>query len=575
MRTSGPSPFTLNIRVSSQSSRVILTKSIDTTDRNCRRSRIDSDNTCHRGHLGDTTRSRQRNNNRIVVVRHVVVGGVNILTEDSISSTRDQNTISVPSVDSLTRSTVCIVSSSNSNLSTVTNSINMDTIHSNIRDNRDRIDDDFNLVVSPAHRVGLTNHHTKSGGLIQVSRVGGSGSTRNVVAISLSMSLIHIIVIRVVRNRGSHIVVSDFIPLIDDIFSIVIIQISSQSDLTISTNLSLGSSDIHNRLRVNIDEEFLRMCSTTGGNTFALYFNSESVRLSTSIEVLSVEAVVAKIVCHVVSDLTGFIPSVVQIANTMTDRINISDQEHRISLTNVLITRDDNSRVRVNSNSSRRNRQRGTTSLRAGNHCSVDVLLCVIVNRTRSVIDGGGSSTRHQDTVAVPSVNLTLDVAVLRSSRDGDLSTVANSGLGRNNRSDNRIRIDNHRNHIRSSLTERSELENLNMIVVRTKSRNNRVAQFGSTRDAVFTIEPLEGEHISIPIIQRSCESDLTTDADGIFSNRDVHNRSSIHINLSSAGSGASILVHNLNGEAVRIISIRFREGISVLSSGINNNVVF
>ena len=63
MRTSAPSPLTLNIRVSSQSSAVVLTEDINTADRNSARSRVDTNLSSHGRHLRGTTGMRQRDNN--------------------------------------------------------------------------------------------------------------------------------------------------------------------------------------------------------------------------------------------------------------------------------------------------------------------------------------------------------------------------------------------------------------------------------------------------------------------------------------------------------------------------------
>ena len=578
VRTSAPSPLTLNIGVSSQDSAVVLAKRVDTADGNSGRSRIDSDNASHSRHFRSTTGSRQRNHNRVVVVGHVIVGSIDILAEGSLVGTLNQNTISVPSIDSLTRSAIGIDGSGNRNLGTVTNRVNSDTVHRNIGHNRDRIHNDFNLVVSPALRVGLTNHHTKRGGLGQVGRVGGSSCTRNVVTISLGMSLILVIVSRIVRSGRRHIVISDLVPLIDNVLSIIIIQVSGQSDLTIGADLSFRCSDVHNRLRIDIDQILGRHGSTTGGNVITLNIDRESVRLGACIEVFSIEAVVAKVVGHVVSDLTRLVPSVVERTHIHTGGIDIGNQEDRVSLTDVLVTRDHNNRIRVNRHNAGRSGSNrdvgGATSLRAGHNSRIDVLLRVIVNSSRSVIDGSGHSTRDQDTVSVPSIDLTSLVAILRSSRNRQLTTVADVVLGSGDRSDNRNLVHSNRDMVRGSVTQRGELVDSHMIIVRTKYRNNRVAQLGGTSDSGFTIIPLEGKLVSVPVIQRGGQRDLTTLADVGLRSRDVHNRSSVDINQSLARSGASILIDNLHGEAVRIVSVRFRQSNAINSRGGEDSVV-
>ena len=156
--------------------------------------------------------------------------------------------------------------------------------------------------------------------------------------------------------------------------------------------------------------------------------------------------------------------------------------------------------------------------------------------------------------------------------------TVANSVLNRNvvgNARHDRISIHNDVDDIGSSLTLRGELQNLNMVSVRAFGRNNRVAQLSSTSDGIFTVEPLEGEHISVPVSQSSGKGDLTTVTDSGISSRDVHNRSSVHIDDSVILSVTTIFIHQSNAEVVRIISVRFGEGVSILIGNLNHDVVF
>ena len=210
-------------------------------------------------------------------------------------------------------------------------------------------------------------------------------------------------------------------------------------------------------------------------------------------------------------------------------------------------------------------------------------MLNVVVDSTRSIIDGGSRSTRHQDTVAVPSVNFTLNVAVGRSGRDDQLSTVTNivEIVSNSNRSDNRIRIHRNSERFGFSLTLRGELEDLNIVFVSNSLidslslRNNSVAQRGSTRNRLTIVIPLEGKLVSIPVIQVERHRDFTTNTDVVLGNSGVDDRVGVHRNLSLAGSGASILIDDLHGEAVRIVSVRFRQGDSILSSSVEDYVIF
>ena len=343
--------------------------------------------------------------------------------------------------------------------------------------------------------------------------------------------------------------------------------------MTVLTNRGLGSSDVHNRLRIHINEVFSRSCAATVFNSVTGNFNSESVRLGTSVQVFSIESVVTEVVTHIVSDLTGFIPSVVERTCSHTSGINIGNQEDRVGLANVLITRNDRSRVRINSHHSRGNRCRDTTSSRTSHICRVNIILNVVVNSTRSIIDGSSGSTFHQDTVSEPSEDFTIN-NVCKSCGNRDLTTVTNISVGNFNSSDNRNRIHNNLDGIGGTDTTRSKLVNGQRIVVSAFSRNNRVVQHGSTRDFLTIVTPLEGEHVSIPIIQSSRESDLTTNADVILSSSDIHDRSIINRNLSLCNRLTTIIIDKHHAEAIRIISVRLGKSERVGRSCGNSVVI-
>ena len=309
---SGPSPFALNIRVSSQNSGVILTKDIVTADFNSARSRVDNNLTSHSRNLRDTTGSRERNHNRVVISGNVVGGGEDVLAEGSASSTFDQVTISVPSEDGLTNRTVSIVGSSNRNLCAVANSVRSNTIHSDIGDDRNLIHGDGHLVVSNTSRVGLEYHNTQSGGLIQVGSIGRQGSAGDVVAIINIRGVIDVGVVNIVTNLSDDLLSLDFVPLIDQVISVVVVQVSRQSDLTVGADHRLRSRHVNNGLRIDIHVELSRHGSASVLNIVTLNIDRVDVGLSTRIHVLSIESAVAKAITHVVSDLTRLVPSEVQ-----------------------------------------------------------------------------------------------------------------------------------------------------------------------------------------------------------------------------------------------------------------------
>ena len=493
MRTSGPCPSTLNIRVSSQGSGVILANHIVTTDSNSGRSRIDNYRTSHGGKRGNATGSRQSHDSSILVGGDVVGGGVNILTEGGLSSTLNQFTISVPSIDgafSISR----IDGSSNSNLSAIANGDGVFAINSNVGNNRDRINSNQNLIAVEAQSMSLNHAYTNSSGLSIVSSIGRQSSTRNIIMISSSIYVPNIITIGSVTDSHGILLLSNLIPLISEIISVVIIiQVSSEGHFAIRTDLSFRSSDVYNRLLIDPNEELLRHGRTTGRNVISFNINSKSVRFDTSIEILLIELVVTKVISHVVSDLTRLIPSVVQVAYVSTDGVNISNQHDRHGNTDVLIASDLNGRVRVNRQSRRRNCSRLTTGSGQSNNSSIDELLCIVVNSHRAVIDGGSSSTRNEDTISIPSVNRSAKRSIVLSNIGSNLNLSAlTSNIGRERDIvDNRISMYSNIESGAGSSTTRGELLNAEGVAVITNGRNNSVGQRGSTSNQVAIVIPL------------------------------------------------------------------------------------
>ena len=325
MRTSAPSDVARNIAVNSQNRAVVLTNNIVTADRDSGRSRQNR-HSIRSGHQGDTTGDRESHDSRVAINRDVIVSGEDILAEGSASNTDDFLTVSVPSIDStIGGSAMCVNGSGDRNLSAVANSVIADD---NSRNLRNRVHHDGNLIIRPTCGRSLENHHTKSGGFRQSSGIGGCSSARNVVTNSNRIISIDVTAFSIIVNSNLMNFLTNSVPLIDKVCSIVVIQVSRQSDLTVFADLCLGSSDIDNRLRININKIFFRVRDTTGTHIVTPNVNGESVRLGACIHVLSEEVVIAKVVSHIVSDLTRLIPSVVETTNIHTRGVNISNQEH-------------------------------------------------------------------------------------------------------------------------------------------------------------------------------------------------------------------------------------------------------
>ena len=506
----------------------------------------------------------------------MVISGVNILTEDGLVSTLNLNTISVPSEDRFTESTVGVVLGNESHLSTVTDSVNRNTVHQNIGHNRNRVHNDGNLVIIPASGVGLDDHDTIGVGTdgINRGRVGGLISTRDEVTVSNSIGVNHVSVINIVVNLAHNILESDLIPLIDNVLSIVVNEVGSQRDLTARADCSIRGSNRHNGLRIDIHIELTGHRSAAVLNISTLNIDRVDVGFVARIHILSIESAVTEAISLVVSDLTGLVPSEVQVTNREGGSVNIGNQEDGVSLTDMLVARDHNNRIRVNRNSGGRDRQRGATSLRAGHNSSIDIVLDVVIDGTRSIIDGSGSSAGHQDTVTIPSVNFTINIAIGRSGRNSQLGTGADIVQGSGHSSNNRIRIHSDNESIGSSVAEGSQLINTNRVLVNTQFRNKCIAQTSCIVHRIVIVVPTIGKLISIPVNKISRKGNLTTNANVILGNGNLHNRSSIHINKGFASGGTSVVVHNLNGKAVGIISVVLMEGNRVLRGVGNLNIV-
>ena len=259
--------------------------------------------------------------------------------------------------------------------------------------------------------------------------------------------------------------------------------------------------------------------------------------------------------------------------------IQVSSQRDVVAsgVTHDRIGNEHHNRIRVNRDGSKLIIDIGlTTSSRLSDRHSVVVSGGLTVKSAHNLAVSSGGSAFDDLTITIPSVNLTASNTAGHGGRQVNLITVANSVLISSVVDHNRrISINRHNDGVRGSVTERSQLVDLDVVLVNTFSRNNRVAQLSSTRNHGRAIIPLVGKLISIPVIQSSRNRDLTTVTNVGLSSRDVHNRSSVHIDGSVSVCNTAVFVDQFNGEAVRIISVRFGEVIHTVSSSGNNSVVF
>ncbi len=531
-----------------------------------------------KGNNGLATISRLFHRNFIDIDCRIVADSVRGLREGSTNSVRNNFTVSVPSVDLTTRNTT-FDSSLEGYRTTVTQSLAGGQVVGDCQ-NRIRIDNNQNRVDVMTLGSGLDNFNTNFRSVGVNGSISTGISTRNIITIRSVSIEIGRLSTGITNNEGID-AVSDFIPLISNVLSVRINQVGSQSDFTTRANLSLSSCDIHIRNRKDINEIFSGTCCASGRNTFSLNFNNESVRLVARVPVFSIELVVTQRVSHVVSKHSAFIPLIVQQTDRSTNRIGVSLQEDRVGSADKLVTRDHNSRVRINGEGSGGGRCGNATGHRSGNSYRVDVLLCVVVNRDRRIIDGLCNSTRHQDSISVPSINIVVRSSGgrIEISCNHDLSAFANNGVRQCDGSNNRISMNCDSEELAGSVTMRVLLDSSEFIVVSTHCcRSNNKGQVCGTSNSVVVFIPLITHIRGIPVVEVSRQSNFTTHANVSVRSSDIDNRNSVNINLSFSNGLAAIAVHQRNTEVIRIVSIGFRENQSVkMFSGCacEGNIVF
>ena len=103
-----------------------------------------------------------------------------------------------------------------------------------------------------------------------------------------------------------------FIPLEGKVFMVIVLQVSGHRHFTTNTDFSFGSSNRNNRSLHHIDLERIthRTATILSGN-----LDLHDVRVRTFVEVFTEDEGITKSIDSIVSDLTRFVPSVVQRTN--------------------------------------------------------------------------------------------------------------------------------------------------------------------------------------------------------------------------------------------------------------------
>ena len=186
------------------------------------------------------------------MIRNLIVSGEDILTVRALRSTRNELVVSEPSVNS-TLSTSRSDFSGNRNLSAVANRLRgLTVVNRNSRNNRFRVNNDYNLIIIGTGGIGLEDNNTNRRRRSKIGSVNRRSSTRNLITIRSVDRIIDVRTISITSDSINLLTISNLIPLIGHVLSVRIIQVSRKGNFTVRTNFSFRSRDVHNRLRINI-----------------------------------------------------------------------------------------------------------------------------------------------------------------------------------------------------------------------------------------------------------------------------------------------------------------------------------
>ena len=477
---------------------------------------------------GFATGSRLLHRNRVGIVRRIIAYSVRSLRVGSINSIRNHFTISVPCVN-LTSSNTTAHVSRHRNRTTVTKRSASRKIRGNRINNRISINRNGNFIAhSVAQGVQLQSlERVFVRALSRNNRVSQRGSTGN--------------------SRGR------VEPLILHVRSIPVVQVSCQRDLTANTDVRLSSRDVDDRNCVNINMRLSRGLATVSVH-------------QRNIKVVSIVSVVTRKNDRVFVDTrcTGQRSVVlVPCERVVCRRSRINMSNHRDVIARLLADErvgfDSQRRVRSNRYRISNLNDRFATGSRLFHRNFIDISGRIIVLSMRSLRVGSLNSIRNHITISVPCVNLTSSNTTAHVSRHRNRTTVTKRSASRKirgNRINNRISINRNGNFIAHSVAQGVQLQSLERVFVRALSRNNRVSQRGSTGNSRGRVEPLILHVRSIPVVQVSCQRDLTANADVRLGSCDVDDRNRVNINLSLSRGLATVSVHQADAEVISIISV-------------------
>ena len=325
------------------------------------RVRVDRDGNRSSEHFRLTTSSSLSNRNSVVVNCNVTVNCDRRISVSSTSSTRDDLTVTIPSINFTTSNTTGNVSGQ-SELSTFAKNITVGKVSSDRINNRDIVNYDSDSIVSSTDRILIS---------IIVQEVD---NLNDVVSSNFRSECLELV--SVTRKNVVEVQLI-LIPLEGKFSLIVVIQISSYVNRTALADFSLGSSNIN--IRNIMDVNFERLAE--GSTTITIdNFNHVDIRiLIRRLQHLIVEVEEGKIVVGQHTILVPFVGSI-EVSSTINPSSKVNVRSVNTLEADVVYTVDDNDRITFNFDSIRSNRNSLTTRHTIVDESLIDIMSRILVN---------------------------------------------------------------------------------------------------------------------------------------------------------------------------------------------------
>ena len=333
------------------------------------------------------------NLNSIVPNSDVVIQGLRSLAINGIRSCGDNFTVAEPCVELTTLNTLAHVSGEGDIAAFANGIITISKVSSNTVNNRNIISSDHDAGHVETSLSGKRTVFEEVGNLNKVCCSG----------------INHISLSRLSHTRNSIVRVSTFdIPLINEVWIIVVVEVCSKLSLTTLTDSGLCSSNVNIRFVVHINLKRF----TDGDTTIGVgYFNSERVRVVVSWNPVLSIVVVIDTTTNVVTELVVLVPCVGHIRIIVT--INPSNQVDIVSMgfsvraivAYIVVTGNRNDRVTFDEYYVRRNQLGFTTFNTEIDIGGVLIREGVIIFNIHLFVECRASDARHQEAVLIPYIS--------------------------------------------------------------------------------------------------------------------------------------------------------------------------